>query len=82
MKFVKLITCNDVLEANIIKGHLENEDIQCYIANENISNLLPSMNNMFGSGPKIMVAESDFERAIELIDNHFNNEDDTFENEL
>lgn len=81
MKFVKLIICNNTLDANIIKGHLDDEGIQCYIANENIANLLPNMNTIMGSGPKIMVWESDFERAKEIIDCQSYNGDETLENE-
>ncbi|MFH1049364.1 MAG: DUF2007 domain-containing protein [bacterium] len=76
MKFVVLKSCSDVIEANIIKGHLESEGIQCFIANEHISNLLPSMNTMKGEGPQIMVMESDYERAMELIAEQFNTEDE------
>ncbi len=80
MKFIKLKTCNNVFEANIIKGHLESEEIQCYIANEHISNLLPSMNTMEGEGPQIMVIESEYERALELITEHFDIDEETEEN--
>jgi hypothetical protein len=76
MKFINLKTCNDVIEANIIKGHLQDEGIQCYIANEHISNLLPSMNVIKGEGPNIMVMESDFEKAKELIETNMEGEVD------
>jgi len=77
MKYIKLKLCIDVLEANIIKGHLENEGIQCYIANEHISNLLPSISIIKGEGPQIMVLDDDFERAEALI-----SEQDDFETEF
>ena len=37
MKTVKLITCNDAMEAHILQGALENEGIESVLHNENFS---------------------------------------------
>ncbi len=67
MKSVRLISCDDFFEAYIIKGRLDNEEIPCYIVNENFSSLLPYLKNMLGGGLQVMVSESDYKRAIDLI---------------
>lgn len=64
---IRLITCNTVPEAYIIEGKLANEGIDCIIANENFSNLMPIYNAMPGGGVQIQVREEDFEKARNLI---------------
>lgn len=68
MSIIKLTTCNNVIEANMIKNLLENEDIQCFLTNENFSTLLPINNSLLGSGIRIMINEEDFEKAKQVID--------------
>ena len=67
MKMIKLITLNNAQEAHILQGRLENEGIECFLTNENFTNLVPVFNNMLGSGVQIQVAEEDFEKAREII---------------
>ena len=50
MKTQILITCNNAIEANLIKGRLEVEGVQSFTTSENISNLIPMYNNMLGGG--------------------------------
>jgi len=67
MRTVNLLTCNNVQEASIIKGRLENEGIPCFLTNENITTIAPYLNGLMGSGTQIMVFEQDLETAIQLI---------------
>jgi hypothetical protein len=67
MKTVILTTCNSVFEANLIKGMLDNNEIECFLTNENFSSLMPQYNGVMGSGINIVVDESDLEKAQRLI---------------
>ena len=67
MSIICLTTCDNVIEANFIKNNLENEDIQCFLANEISSTLLPGYSGMLNAGVKIMIEDSDFEKARLLI---------------
>jgi len=44
------MTIDSLAEAHMIKGRLLNEGIDCFLTNENITNLMPHYNNMLGSG--------------------------------
>ena len=72
MKFVCLNTFNDYIEANIILGRLQNEDINCWLQDENMVTVFPALTNAVG-GIKLMVAETQAERAAELL-SRFGNE--------
>lgn len=67
MNIVRLITCNNAVEAHLIKGKLNNEGIECFITNENIATLKPHYNDLLGFGIEIMIKEDDLPRALELI---------------
>lgn len=67
MKTINLITCNDLYEAHIIKARLNNERIPCFLTNQNFTNLMPHYSNLLGSGIQIMVRDSDYKIARELI---------------
>ncbi|MCG8580536.1 MAG: DUF2007 domain-containing protein [Bacteroidales bacterium] len=68
MKTIRLMTCESAVEANIIKGRLKNEGIECFIANENFSNLMPNYNNIMGSGAQILIRENDLELARQTLE--------------
>jgi hypothetical protein len=74
MKYARLLTCKNPIEANIIKGRLENEGINCFLTNENFSNLMPHFNGMLGAGVQVMIKETDFDEAIELLELNVQNE--------
>lgn len=63
-KTVRLATCNNSYEANILKLELENNGISCILGNENMSalyaGLLPVM------GVDVYVFEQDGEKAAEI----------------
>lgn len=72
MKTIRLTTCFSVVEAHFIKDKLNNEGIECFLTNENITNLLPFYNNMLGSGIQVYIFEDDYQRASELIKDDIN----------
>ncbi len=67
MSVIRLTTCNDIIEANLKKGMLENNGIRCFLTNENFSNLMPHYNGIMGSGVQIMINDTDLEEAQQLI---------------
>ena len=67
MSVIRLTTCENAIEANLMKGNLENEGIKSFITNENFSALMPNYNNILGAGVQIMIEESDYQKAVEII---------------
>lgn len=67
MNIIRLATCNNIIEANIIKHTLENEEIECFLTNNNFTTLMPGYNGILGSGIQIMINVEDFEKASELL---------------
>jgi DNA-directed RNA polymerase subunit RPC12/RpoP len=65
-----LTTCTNSYEASLIKGLLENNEIHCFLTNENFSNLMPHYHGIMGSGVQILIDENDFEAAKRLISSH------------
>jgi len=61
------MTSDNLAEAYIIKGRLLNEGIDCFLTNENFTNLMPLYNNMLGSGVQIIVNEKDNIKAREIL---------------
>lgn len=74
MNYVRLITCENTIEANLVKGRLENEGINCFLTNENFANLMPHYNRILGAGVQIMINETDLEKAVELLELNKNKE--------
>ena len=66
MTFVSVASFNDYIEANIILGRLQNEGVNCWLQDENSATITPFFSNSIG-GIKLMVAESQAERATELL---------------
>jgi hypothetical protein len=67
MKTASLITCENLIEAYLIKGRLANEGIESFLINQNFTYLMPLYNNMLGSGIQIIVIENDYHNAREII---------------
>jgi len=67
MTTILLTTCNSSFEANLMKGVLETNGINCFLTNENFSNLMPHYNGMMGAGIQIMIDENDLGKAQELL---------------
>ncbi len=68
METTTLITCNNSVEANLIKGMLENNGIESFLANENFTNLMPHLNGVLGAGVQVMVDKKDLRMAQELLE--------------
>lgn len=66
-KTIRLITCDTITEAYFIKDRLTNEGIECFLTNENFTNLMPNYYNLFGSGIQVFVIEDDYEKSRELL---------------
>ena len=68
MKTIQIVTCDNIQEANLIKGRLENEGIPAMVTNENFTTLMPFYNGMLGAGVQVLVFERDFQQASELLE--------------
>jgi hypothetical protein len=67
MNFHRLITCNDVTEAYILKTFLEYNGVGTFLTNEHFTSLMPIYNNMLGAGIQLMVGKKDIEKSRKLI---------------
>ena len=67
MSIIRLTTCNTTIEANMVKHTLENEEIECFLTNNNFTTLMPGYNGMLGAGIQIMIEEKDLEKATKLL---------------
>ena len=67
MDFVPVLSFNDYIEASIVLGRLQNEGINCWLKDENSATIAPFFSNSIG-GIKLMVAETQAARALELIE--------------
>lgn len=66
MKTVRLITCNNAMQAHIIQGALENEGIGSVLHNENFSSLMNGHMNEI-AGVDILVQVEDYGHAFEIL---------------
>lgn len=66
--FVCVYMARDVIEANLIKSHLENEGVFCVVDTQDASGVLPQLQFLEG-GVKILVHKDDLERSQEIINN-------------
>lgn len=65
MRTVKLTSAGNAFEANVIKGALENEGINCILHNELTNQVMTGYANVMVD---IFVAEADYERAREVVE--------------
>jgi hypothetical protein len=68
MNFVAIRSYDNYIPAHIAMGRLKEEFINCYLLNENSVTIDPFLSNAIG-GIKLMVAETQAERAREVLDN-------------
>lgn len=61
-------TCNNLIDAHMIKHMLENENIPCFLHNEQTANLIPG--NVYQVGIKVMVHEQNAEKALRLLNQY------------
>jgi len=64
--FVILASYRDLIEAEIVKGHLEAEGIQCVLTDDNTVAVNPFYSNAVG-GVKLKVFQEDYDKAIAII---------------
>ncbi len=62
------MTFDSPIEAHLVKGRLENEGIPCFVTNENFSNLMPHYNRILDSGVQLMIRETDYNKAVTLLE--------------
>jgi len=63
MEFVIAKRFTNYIEANIVKGMLEANDISCWLQDENLGII-----GMYSNGIKLMVREDQIQKASDLID--------------
>ena len=63
-----LISCPNPLDANLVKSGLEDAGIHCLLENENFSSMIPLYYNSQGMGVRVMVADEDYEDALQIIE--------------
>lgn len=68
MDIVMLRSFDNYIDAHIVKGRLEAENIACWLKDENISTLIvdPILTNAIG-GIKLMVPKDQLEKANEIL---------------
>ncbi|HEY2720577.1 MAG TPA: DUF2007 domain-containing protein [Chitinophagaceae bacterium] len=66
MNFIEVISYDNYVQAHLMLGRLRDEYINCYLLNENSVTIDPFLSNSIG-GIKIMVAETQAQRALEII---------------
>ena len=68
MKFVLLCSFDNYIPAHIALGRLKEDFINCYLQDEYSVTIDPFLSNAIG-GIKLMVAETQLERAREILEN-------------
>lgn len=66
MKFIAVDSFTNYIDAHIQLGRLQEAEINCWLKDEAIVTIDPLLTNAVG-GIKLMVAENDFKKALELI---------------
>jgi len=66
MKYVVLCSFDNYIPAHILLGRLKDEFINCYLQDEYSVTIDPFLSNAIG-GIKLMVAESQLDRAREIV---------------
>ncbi len=66
MKFIQLTSFDNYIEAHMVMGNLQGEDIACWLKDEYSVTIDPMLSNAIG-GIKLMVPEAQVERAISVL---------------
>ncbi|MFN5134185.1 MAG: putative signal transducing protein [Chitinophagaceae bacterium] len=66
MSYVHLTTFTNYMDAHLCQMHLQEDGINCWLKDENTVTIDPILTNAIG-GIKLMVHESQAERAIDLL---------------
>jgi hypothetical protein len=68
MRFLLLARFDSYIDAHIALGRLQENNINCYLQDEYTVTIDPFLSNAIG-GIKLMVVDSQFERAVEILEN-------------
>jgi hypothetical protein len=66
MRFLEVRSYDNYIDAHLVLAKLQAESVNCHLLNENSVTVDPFLSNAIG-GIKLMVAEPQAERALELI---------------
>ena len=66
MKFIQLQSFDNYVEAHIVMGNLQEQNINCWLKDEYSVTIDPMLLNAIG-GIKLMVAEAQIERAASIL---------------
>ncbi|HEX8316346.1 MAG TPA: DUF2007 domain-containing protein [Flavisolibacter sp.] len=66
MEFVCIKSFNNYIDANIILGRLRNEDVDCWLKNENTTTIMPIWTTAIG-GIQLMVNPSQVQKATYIL---------------
>ena len=66
MQFVPIYSYDNYVSAHIAMGRLEEDNIKCWLKDENTVTIDPILTNAIG-GIKLMVASSQAERAVSIL---------------
>lgn len=66
MKLIAVRSYDDYISAHLMMGRLKEESITCFLKDEHSVTIGPFLSNIIG-GIKLMVPESEFEKALELL---------------
>jgi hypothetical protein len=72
MKFIEVRSYDNYIDAHLMLGRLADEFINCHLLNENSVTIDPFLSNAIG-GIKLMVAETQINRALEIVHEIENN---------
>jgi DNA-directed RNA polymerase subunit RPC12/RpoP len=72
VRYVPIQSFDNYIDANITLSRVQQEGISCWLQNETSATIAPFLANSVG-GIKLMVAETQVERAVELLE-QFRNE--------
>ena len=67
MRFLLIRTFDNYIPAHIALGRLQEEFIHCFLQDEHTVTIDPLLSNAIG-GIKLMVAENQVERALQVLD--------------
>ena len=67
MNTKRLTTCDNIIEANIIKGKLNDAGIYAFISNENMNSLIPSYQLIEDGRIGVIIDKNDWEEANQII---------------
>ncbi len=80
MNLIPIKRYDNAFEANMAKALLDDNDIECFLQDENIMSVNPLYNIAIG-GIKLMIDKENAETALELLDATNFNEADFMEEE-